>query len=290
MKLISEKKSLRGLAFYDCNLTDEHILALEKLPQMANLYIKGASVTDAIFSHIAEQMPKLSYLFCEYCPHITGRGLSAFQNAKLEHFGTEHSSFSDEGLAEVATLPKLRSIRLDDVNITYDGVMAVAHNPYLEIYTKTMLTDDQQAEFRAKQRELSITNNVTLPQEEIDKAIITFIQFHTAADAWEDFAYLHGKDTEELTERIRTIFNQYCTDQPRAYSRPNSLSYGSPAQYHDTKIVATENVSKSKIHLYCEKGTGTDVDEFRILMVKKSGVWKVDKRWSKQGKWQATYL
>ena len=85
---------------------------------------------------------------------IDGGGLSALRDScKLDLLALDRTGLEDAGLLQAASIPKLSHIRLDHTAVTYEGLLAVAGNNYIQPVAHVQFTKEQMEHFSQLQRE-----------------------------------------------------------------------------------------------------------------------------------------
>lgn len=272
MKQIGESKRLLGMSFTNCPITDEDVLQFSSLPKLVNLTLENTKITDKSLEYLS-QLPSLKYLFITNAD-ITGSGFKYFENnKKIDCIWACSTKLNDENLKLLANIPKLGTLVINDTPVTFEGLLSIAYNPKLEVVGKDIFTAEQLELFQSEQRKLA-KKKTTINAEEIELAKTTLAAFFKAMTDWEKYAAQVGF-TEELSNRCKTIFKQFCIDKPRPGFRPDGMHYsGAPHYtYGGHKLVDTEQVSKNKIYLF----TKDNIDfQYRFILIKKDNGWKID--------------
>ena len=95
-------------------------------------------------------------------------------------------------------------------------------------------------------------------------------------------------DTEEgellVQEKCKALFQKYCTDKRRAGYRPEGISYSldKGGTYGEHQIIDSELVTKNKIYLYTQDDHNS---QFRFLIIRKEGEWRIDECQRHDGGW-----
>ena len=112
-------------------VTDELLAPFAGHKSMVNFGVEDGALTDACFA-VFSAMPKLRILLLTGNAGIDGSGLSALQSCKLDLLTLDHTGLDDAGLLQTASIPKLSHIWIDHTAVTYDGLLAIADNNYIE--------------------------------------------------------------------------------------------------------------------------------------------------------------
>ena len=112
-------------------VTDDLLAPFAGHKSMVNFGVEDGALTDACFA-VFSAMPKLRILLLTGNAGIDGSGLSALQSCKLDLLTLDHTGLDDAGLLQTASIPKLSHIWIDHTAVTYDGLLAIADNNYIE--------------------------------------------------------------------------------------------------------------------------------------------------------------
>lgn len=133
-------------------VTNELLAPFAGHKSMANFGVLCGALTDACFSVFAA-MPKLRYLLLDGNSAIHGSGLTALQNSKLDLLILNRTRLDDAGLLQAASIPKLSRIQIDHTAVTYEGLLAIAHNSYIKPVAQVQFTEEQMEHFSQLQRQ-----------------------------------------------------------------------------------------------------------------------------------------
>ncbi len=289
IKQIADSTKLVGLSFVNCPITDADIKVLSTLPKLVNLSLEQAKITDKSLEYLSS-LPRLNYLFIIEAA-ITGSGFQYFaDNNKIACIWACQTQLNDENIQYLGKLKKLGTLVFHDTLVSFDGLLRIAYNPRLTVVSNNF-TEEQIAHFESEQRNLA-KKDIPLNEQDMALAKGQLLAFFTAINAWERHAlepevYALGF-TDDLQNRCKAIFKEYCTDKPRSGYRPEGLymSDGPDYSYGDHRIIDSEQVTKRKIYFYTQDSNSF---QYRYTMVNKDNVWKVDEGhrqsagWKKQG-------
>ncbi|MDL2233464.1 RhsIA family immunity protein [Ruminococcaceae bacterium OttesenSCG-928-L11] len=265
--------SLVGFYIEGYPMTDELLEPLRGLKKMVNLGVVGGQLTDRSFEVLAT-MPQLEYLWLAGNAGMTGSGLDALRESKVNALGMNGTSLNDAGVRMAAQLPKLSYLHVDDTKVTFEGILTVAGNKRIKICSKTLLSSEQMDEFSAAQRAAG-KKKLTLDKQAVAEATDALLGFFAAMTDWEIDAYKRGLPFDEVRQPLRDIFAEYVSEKPRAGYRPLGLSAEASGTYSGHEIIDAEQVTKNKLYLYTRDNAGSK-SSFRFLMRNVDGVWKID--------------
>lgn len=79
------------------------------------------------------------------------------------------------------------------------------------------------------------------------------------------------------TASCKAIIERYCTDKPRAYSRPNAMHFSNPSEYlfNEKDIESAAQDTKRRILIDVKHSA---LSRHRFVMVKRADRWLVDGR------------
>lgn len=273
MEQLGGYSSMVGFYLEHCPVTDDLLEPLWGLKGMVNLGILGGELTDKSFAVLAS-MPKLQYLWLEGNAGMTGSGLEMLRESKLNTLSMKGTALDDAGVLLAAQLPKLSYLHVDDTAVTFEGILAIAHNRRIKICSKTLFSQEQLEAFSAAQRAAG-KKKLTLDKQAVAMATDALVRFFDAMTGWETMAYQKGISGEGLREPLQKIFDTYVSEKPRQGFRPMGLSADASGTYHAHEIVDAEQVTKNKLYLYTRDNAGSK-SAYRFLMRNVDGTWKVD--------------
>ena len=157
----------------------------------------------------------------------------------------------------------------------------------MNFYLDKSFTDEQIKTFEQAQRTAGKKKPAAPSSDDLPVVKQLLLDFFTAMTEWEAFATKNG-DTQEgdllVREKCKALFQKYCTDKRRAGYRPEGISYSldKGGTYGDHQIIDTETVTKNKIYLYTQDRHNC---QFRFLIIRKEGQWKIDECQWHDGGW-----
>ena len=166
--------------------------------------------------------------------------------------------------------------------------MAVAHYNKVSFYLDKPFTEEQIKAFEQAQRIAGKKKPAAIPTDDLPIVKQLLLDFFAAMTEWEAFA-AKNDDTEEgellVQEKCKALFQKYCTDKRRAGYRPEGISYSldKGGTYGEHQIIDSELVTKNKIYLYTQEDHNT---QFRFLIIRKDGEWKIDDCQWHDGGWK----
>ena len=81
------------------------------------------------------------------------------------------------------------------------------------------------------------------------------------------------------------IFKKYCTDKRRIGYRPEWISFSMTkgGTYGNHQIIDSETFTKNKIYIYTQDELNF---QYRFLIIRKNGIWKIDECQWRDGGWK----
>ena len=156
--------------------------------------------------------------------------------------------------------------------------MAVAHYNKVSFYLDKPFTAEQIKAFEQAQRTAGKKKPAAPSSDDLLVVKQLLLDFFAAMTEWEAFA-AKNDDTQEgellVQEKCKALFQKYCTDKRRAGYRPEGIyfSLNEGGTYRAHQIIDSELVTKNKIYLYTQEDRD---DQFRFLIIRKDGQWKID--------------
>ena len=237
----------------------------------------NTAITDEALQYLAT-LPKLKLLFLEDNKQVTGEGFKYFADKPIDHISLDGCPVTDEMLKIVLQVPRLKSLSLKRNRVTFEGLMAVAHYNKVSFYLDKPFTAEQIKAFEQAQRTAGKKKPAAPPTDDLPIVKQLLLDFFAAMTQWEAFA-AKNDDTQEgdllVREKCKALFQKYCTDKRRAGYRPEGISYSldRDGTYGDHKIIDSETLTKNKIYLYTQDRHNC---QFRFLIIRKDGEWKID--------------
>ena len=133
-------------------VTDELLAPFAGHKSMANFGVEDGSLTDACFPAFSA-MPKLRYLLLDGNTAIHGSGLSALRECKIDLLTLNRTGLDDAGLLQAASIPRPSHIQIDHTAVTYEGLLDIVSNNYIEPVVHVQFTQEQMEHFSQLQRE-----------------------------------------------------------------------------------------------------------------------------------------
>jgi len=262
------------------------VAQIVQVKSLVNMGFINTAITDEALQYLAT-LPKLKLLFLEDNKQVTGKGFKYFTNKPIDHISLDGCPVTDETLKIVLQVPRLKSLSLKRTRVTFEGLMAVAHYNKVNFYLDKSFTDEQIKTFEQAQRTAGKKKPAATPTDDLPIVKQLLLDFFAAMTEWEAFA-AKNDDTKEgdllVREKCKALFQKYCMDKPRAGYRPEGISYSLDrgGTYGDHQIIDTEIVTKNKIYLYTQDRHGS---QFRFLIIRKDGEWRIDECQWHDGGW-----
>ena len=277
LKEVTEERFCKGHHYKDVALTDEMVAQIVQVKSLVNMGFINTAITDEALQYLAT-LPKLKLLFLEDNKQVTGEGFKYFANKPIDHISLDGCPVTDETLKIVLQVPRLKSLSLKRTRVTFEGLMAVAHYNKVNFYLDKPFTAEQIKAFEQAQRTAGKKKPTATPTDDLPIVKQLLLDFFAAMTEWEAFA-AKNDDTQEgellIQEKCKALFQKYCTDKPRVGYRPEGISYSldKGGTYGDHQIIDSETVTKNKTYLYTQDEHGS---QFRFLIIRKEGQWKID--------------
>ena len=267
-------------------VTDTLLAPFAGHKSMVNFGVEDGALTDACFP-VFSAMPKLRYLLLDGNVAIHGSGLSALQGCKLELLTLNRTGLDDVGLLQAASISKLSHIHIDHTAVTYEGLLGIASNSYIEPVSHVQFTKEQMASFAQCQREKA-KKPVQLDEHAATDCRSVLCAFFAEMTEWEQYMEEVGFDDAEAVPRFLAIWEKYVSEKPRPGYRPLGLSYSAQGTYNGEEFLDAEQITKNKLYIYTrEKNTGFDR---RFLMKRVGDNWMIDGVQERLNGWQRTGL
>ena len=277
LKEVTEERFCKGHHYKDVALTDEMVAQIVQVKSLVNMGFINTAITDEALQYLAT-LPKLKLLFLEDNKQVTGEGFKYFADKPIDHISLDGCPVTDETLKIVLQVPRLKSLSLKRTRVTFEGLMAVAHYNKVNFYLDKSFTDEQIKTFEQAQRTAGKKKPAAPSSDDLLVVKQLLLDFFAAMTEWEAFA-AKNDDTQEgellVQEKCKALFQKYCTDKRRAGYRPEGISYSldKGGTYGEHQIIDSELVTKNKIYLYTQEDRD---DQFRFLIIRKDGQWKID--------------
>ena len=278
--------SLVGFHVKDYPATDELLAPFAGHKSMVNFGVEDGALTDACFP-VFSAMPKLRYLLLDGNSAIHGRGLSALQGCKLDLLTLNRTGLDDAGLLQAASISKLSHIQIDHTAVTYEGLLAIAGNNYIQPVAHVQFAKEQMEHFSRLQREKA-KKPVQLDEQAAAECRRILSAFFAEMTEWEQYMEQAGFEDAEAVPRLLAIWEKYVNEKPRPGYRPLGLSYSAQGTYNGEEFLDAEQITKNKLYIYTKEKT-TDFDR-RFLMKRVGEGWKIDAVQERLNGWQRTEL
>ena len=285
LKEVTQERFCKGHHYKDVALTDEMVEQIVQVKSMVNMGFINTAITDEALQYLAT-LPKLKLLFLEDNKQVTGEGFKYFADKPIDHISLDGCPITDETLKIVLQVPRLKSLSLRRTRVTFEGLMAVVHYNKVNFYLDKSFTQEQIKAFEQAQRTAGKKKPAAPPSDDLSIVKQLLLDFFAAMTQWEAFA-TKNDDTKEgdllVREKCIALFQKYCTNKRRAGYRPEGISYSLDrgGTYGDHQIIDTEIVTKNKIYLYTQDRHNC---QFRFLIIRKEGEWRIDEcQWHRGG-------
>ena len=267
-------------------VTDTLLAPFAGHKSMVNFGVEDGALTDACFPFFFT-MPKLRYLLLDGNVAIHGSGLSALQGCKLDLLSLNRTGLDDVGLLQAATISKLSHIHIDHTAVTYEGLLSIASNSYIEPVSHVQFNKEQMESFTQCQREKA-KKPVQLDEHAATECRRLLSAFFAEMTEWEQYMEEVGFDDAEAMPRLLAIWEKYVSEKPRPGYRPLGLSYSALGTYNGEEFLDAEQITKNKLYIYTrEKNTGFDR---RFLMKRVGEGWMIDAVQERLDGWRRTGL
>ncbi len=267
-------------------VTDEMLIPFTAHKSMVNFGVENGSLTDACFP-VFSAMPKLRILLLDGNAQINGSGLSTLQECKIDLLTLNHTGLNDTGLMQAASMSKLSHIQIDHTAVTYEGLLAIAGNNYIQPVTHVQFTKEQMEHFSQLQREKA-KKPAQLDEQAAEDCRRVLSAFFAEMTEWEQYMEQAGFEDAEAVPRLLAIWEKYVSEKPRPGYRPLGLSYSAQGTYNGEEFLDAEQITRNKLYIYTrEKSTGIDR---RFLMKRLNESWMIDAVQERLDGWQRTGL
>ena len=281
MEKLAEYK-LAGLFVKGYPVTDDMLRPFEGHKNMVNFGIENGNLTDECFS-VFSDMPKLRYLILDGNSRINGCGLASLSGCKLDLIALNRTGLDDAGLMQAASIPKFSHIQIDNTNVTYEGLIAIAENNRIEPVSHEQFTKEQMEHFSKVQREKA-KKPIPLDEQAAEECRSVLSAFFAEMTEWEQYMEQVGFEDAEAVPRLLAIWGKYVSEKPRPGYRPLGLSYSAQGTYNREEFLDAEQITKNKLYIYTrEKNTGFDR---RFLMKRVNERWMIEAVQERLDGWQ----
>lgn len=267
-------------------VTDELLAPFAGHKSMVNFGVEDGALTDACFP-LFSAMPRLRYLLLDGNAGISGGGLSALRECKIDLLTLNRTGLDDAGLLQAASIPRLSHIQLDHTAVTYEGLLAIAGNNYIKPVAHVQFTQEQMEHFSQLQREKA-KKPTQLDKQAVENCRRVLSAFFAEMTEWEQYMDQVGFEDAEAVPRLLAIWEKYVSEKPRLGYRPLALSYSAQGTYNGEEFLDAEQITKNKLYIYTrEKNTSFDR---RFLMKRVGEGWMIDAVQERLDGWQRTGL
>ena len=287
LKEVTEERFCKGHHYKDVALTDAMVEQIVQVKSLVNMGFINTDITDEALKYLAT-LPKLKLLFLEDNKQLTGEGFKYFTSKPVNHISLDGCPVTDETLKIVLQVPRLKSISLRRTRITFEGLMAVAHYSRIKFYLDKFFTEEQIKTFEQAQRTAGKKKPTTANTDDLQVVKQLLLNFFSAMTQWEEFATKNDETEEDdllIEEKCKTIFKKYCTDKRRIGYRPEWISFSMTkgGTYGNHQIIDSETLTKNKIYIYTQDELNF---QYRFLIIRKDGIWKIDECQWRDGGWE----
>ena len=267
-------------------VTDTLLATFAGHKSMVNFGVEDGALTDACFPFFSA-MPKLRYLLLDGNAAIHGSGLSALQGCKLDLLTLNRTGLDDAGLLQAASISKLSHIQIDHTAVTYEGLLSIASNSYIEPAAHVQFTKEQMEHFSQLQREKA-KKTTQLDEQAAKECRKVLSAFFAEMTEWEQYMEQAGFEDTEAVPRLLAIWEKYVSEKPRMGYRPLGLSYSAQGTYKGEQFLDAEQITRNKLYIYTrEKNSGFDR---RFLMKRVGEGWMIDAVQERLDGWQRVGL
>ena len=267
-------------------VTDELLTPFAGHKSMANFGVEDGALTDACFP-VFSAMPKLRYLLLDGNVGINGNGLSALRECKIDLLTLTRTGLDDAGLLQAASIPRLSHIQMDHTAVSYEGLLSIAGNNYIQPVAHVQFTKEQMEHFSQLQREKA-KKPAQLDEQAAEECRRVLSAFFVEMTEWERYMEQAGFEDAEAVPRLLAIWEKYVSEKPRPGYRPLGLSYSAQGTYNGEEFLDAEQITRNKLYIYTrEKNTGFDR---RFLMKRAGKGWMIDAVQERLDGWQRTGL
>ena len=273
LKEVTEERFCKGRHYKDVALTDAMVEQIVQVKSLVNMGFINTDITDEALKYLAT-LPKLKLLFLEDNKQLTGEGFKYFTSKPVDHISLDGCPVTDETLKIVLQVPRLKSISLRRTRITFEGLMAVAHYSRIKFYLDKFFTEEQIKAFEQAQRTAGKKKPTTTNADDLQVVKQLLLNFFSAMTQWEEFATKNDETEEDdllIEEKCKAIFKKYCTDKRRIGYRPEWISF------------SMTTLTKNKIYIYTQDELNF---QYRFLIIRKDGIWKIDECQWRDGGWK----
>lgn len=310
---LAKLRRLQWLHFKASHLSGEHLQSLAQIPLLRRLDLCNCDVSDdeAPYLELFDALPHFNELWLEGTA-ISDAALPFISKiSRLEWLILGHTQITDEGLNHVQQLTHLKTLWVNETAVSDAGLMRLSVLPRLSgvgIYNSRATVVGLDALFNAQIENAKTTSFID--EKEYDAAKQILLSFQQAMSEWETTAYQQYQQIEqkyreqrpqfnvttpeeasesqqvweEARQKLRAIFETYCTPKQRVYGGPEHFSLGQPPQYdwQEERILNREQPSPRKMIFYVSSPTW---GKLKFVLHKKGGKWLIDSKQRWDGGW-----
>jgi len=284
INLIANQKGLVAISFKNCPINDTDIEKISTLPKLVNIGLEKTDITDDSLQFLSK-VSSLKYLFI-IGANINGEGLENFiDHKKLDTLWLDHTNLDDEGIKHLIQFKKLGIIRIAGTKVTVNGLMSLAKNHKLKVVADDQFSKKEIVAFEALQRKLN-KKSLDYKQENVDSTKQLLTDFFNKITEWEKEAEKADDFSKKVSNQCISIFKKHCVEKERKGFRPHWISYsnGPNYSYSHHRIIDFEQASKNKVFLYAKDDYLNT--QYRFLLIKKEGIWKIDEAYVLDSGWK----
>ena len=262
--------------------------AVRQCPKLQAVSLYDAPFGDQCFPLLA-QIPKLNMLALLRGREITGHGLELLKDLPLKDLFLQRTALDDEGLAQAARIGKLENLYIAACrHVTPQGLLAIAWRDKLRVSDTDnqdeeglagLFTETERKAYEDARTYKTMKNKIPLDSPELQEPVHALQEFFHDMTRWERMA--EEKDQGNQAD-IDVLFARRVSWTPRPGWRPVNLFWKRGGTYTNYRLVAGEQVTKSKFWIYAE----ADIFYYRYLMRLIDGSWMIDNaQWCQAGRW-----
>lgn len=277
---------LVGLHVKDYPVSNDLLAPFVGHKNMVNLGIENGALTDACFS-VFSTMPRLRCLLLDGNQAIDGSGLSALQNCKIDLLTLNRTGLDDAGLLRLVSATKISRVQLDQTNVTYEGLLAVAGNQRIRPVARVQFSEEQMARFAQAQREKG-KKSAVLDERAAEECRRVLSAFFAEMTEWEQSMARAELEDAGAVSCLRAIWETYVSEKPRPGFRPLCLSYNPQGTYQGETFLDAEQVTRNRLYIYTRENImGL---ERRFLMKRAGEGWKIEAMQERLDGWRRAEL
>lgn len=291
------QRGCKGTHYDNVAVTDAMVEKICAVKSLVNVGFNNTDITDKSLQYLAT-LPKLTLLFLENNPQMTGTGFSHFSHHnKLRSLDISGTGVNDATLKLIVQIPKLCSIKMFNTQVTFDGLLAVAHCHWIKFHVGDSFSDEQIAQFQHRQRNSQKKKSKSVNPDDLIHAQTVLSNFFKDYNEWEVFATNLEDDErlfQKITPKLKKIYQRYITETNQfncqGFSHAKMVDGTCVGTtFSAVKFLDSEFIIKNKMNIYAEISSVLK-QSYRFLMVKQGDTWKIDKiQWHYDGRWQKTY-